>query len=351
MRSKFRKSRIRRYCIGLFIAVVLICIPAAAQFGGISGLYAYLCIQIHGPAETVAESAVIFPPPENGDTVVESANLGNPVQQPESVDSEKTQVEDSLPTSPPPASDVVPSDYIPEIVNHTAYTIDPSALFDADGLRLALDGTQEILIVHTHSSESFTSDAENPYLPDDVMRTLDTNYNVVRLGDALSAALEAAGIGVIHDREINDYPSYNGSYTQMLKRVNQYLSDYPSIKMVLDVHRDAILDEEGNNLALRTEIDGEQYAKLMFVVGTDEGGLSHPNWQKNLSFAATMQGWGDSLYPGLMRSIDLRQERFNQHTTTASVIVEVGSAGNTLSEALRGVECLVEILLRTLGIE
>ncbi len=347
MRRHVWKRRFLRYFIGSLAAIVLICIPAAAQFGGVTGLYAFVCMQLRNPHETVAESAVILPAPESADTVTESAYIGKT-----SYSTTDKQPDTYSPTSTPtPASERVPSGYAPEIVNHTNYSVDPSALFDADGLRLALDGTPEILIVHTHSSESFAADAENPYLPDDVMRTLDTKYNVVRLGDEISAALEAAGIGVLHDREINDYPSYNGSYSQMLKRVNQYLADYPTIKMVIDVHRDAVLDADGNNLALRTEIDGEQYAKLMFVVGTDAGGLSHPDWRENLSFAATMQGWGDSLYPGLMRSIDLRAERFNQHTTAASVIVEVGSAGNTLGEALRGAGCFAEILLHTLGMQ
>lgn len=346
MRRHVRKRKVLRYLIGFFIAIVLICLPAAAQFGGIAGLYAFVCMQIQGTRETVAESAVILPAPENTNTVTESAYIGKTTHSPQDSPAEGY----SPISAPTPVSESVPSGYTPEIVNHTNYSVDPSALFDADGLRLELDGTPEILIVHTHSSESFTSDAENPYLPDDVMRTLDTKYNVVRLGDEISAALEAAGIGVLHDREINDYPSYNGSYSQMLKRVYQYLADYPTIKMVIDVHRDAVLDADGNNLALRTEIDGEECARLMFVVGTDAGGLSHPGWRDNLSFAATMQGWGESLYPGLMRSIDLRQERFNQHTTAASVILEIGSAGNTLTEALRGAACFTQILLHTLGI-
>ncbi len=294
--------------------------------------------------ETAAESAVTLPARREPETAAESP----PPQAEESP--APPDVPGDAPKSETEAEKMtIPESYVPEITNHTLYTVDGAGLDFADIPALCMDGTPEILIVHTHSSESFTSDSADPYLPSDGMRTLDTKYNVVRLGDELAETLRAAGIGVLHDREINDYPSYNGAYNQMRKRIERYLAQAPSIRIVLDVHRDAILDAKGNDLALRTQIDGADTARLMFVVGTDEGGLSHPGWRKNLDFAAAMQAVGDALYPGLMRPIDLRRERFNQHATAGSLIVEVGSSGNTLSEARRGMACFAEILLRTLG--
>ena len=294
--------------------------------------------------ETAAESAAILPGRPEPDTAAESP----PPHEPE---------EEEIEPAAPPAAQAdgedapLPEAYVPELTNHTQYKawITEPDLTDVPALRM--DGTAEVLIVHTHSSEAFTADGEDPYLPSDGMRTLDTKYNVVRLGDELAERLTQAGIGVAHDREINDYPSYSGSYSQMRKRIEGYLEKYPSIRIVLDIHRDAILDAKGENLALRARIGGEDTARLMFVVGTDEGGLQHPDWRKNLGFAAALQARGDALYPGLMRPIDLRRERFNQHATAGSLIVEIGSAGNTLAEARRGAACFAEILLRTLGAE
>jgi len=337
MRRKRKKSRLFSSAFGLIFAILTMLLLAGFYAGGVRELYAKICVQLHGAPDTVAESAVVFPS-RQPETIVESAAV------------EKTE-----PPEPPPVLQTgklsVAADYAPQITNHTDYVVDAAALFDEDIVRLEMADAPEILIVHTHSSESFAPDEEDPYLPDDVMRTLDTKYNVVRLGDAITAALEAAGIGVLHDREINDYPSYNGSYNQMRKRIEAYMQAYPTIKMVIDVHRDAILDAQGNNLAMTANVGGEDCARLMFVVGTDAGGLTHDHWRQNLSFAATLQGWGETLYPGLMRPIDLRAERFNQHTTPASLILEVGSAGNTLQEALRGAACFTEILLHTLGLD
>ena len=345
MRGAGRKGS-RAACALLLAAgllTLLLAGPAKAGQGLSDLLYALLTPQ----AQTAAESAVILPAAVQAmaPTAAESAVLlpGR---------SEAPQEEpgqNALSPSPAPEMPKVPEDYVPEITNHTSYSVNAAALFGAAVPALVCDGTPEILIVHTHSSESFQPDADDPYLPSDGMRTLDTKYNVVRLGDELAEMLEAAGIGVVHDREINDYPSYNGAYSQMRRRIERYLAEAPTIRIVLDIHRDAILDEKGRHLALLTQTDGADTARVMLVVGTDEGGLTHHNWRENLAFAAALQGWGDTLWPGLMRPIDLRRERFNQHETAGSLIVEIGSSGNTLAQARRGLACFAQILLAALG--
>ena len=341
-----RKRASRISCALLALAALSFCAACGLpEKSELSALFAHFTAP---QAETVAESAAILPAvsPREEQTEPESAP-------PDAHPAAQEQDEPVLPAiAPQGMQDAAPlPDYAPEITNHTAYRVDPAAFSDADIPALAFDGTPEILIVHTHSSESFMPDDENPYLPTDGMRTLDTKYNVVRLGDEIAKALEEAGIGVVHDREINDYPSYNGAYSQMRKRIEGYIRENPTIRIVLDIHRDAILDEKGNHLALRTELSGEDTARVMFVVGTDEGGLSHPSWRKNLSFACALQRRGDALYPGLMRPVDLRRERFNQHATAGSLIVEIGSSGNTLTEARRGAACFVKLLLETLAQE
>ena len=142
----------------------------------------------------------------------------------------------------------------------------------------------------------------------------------------------------------SDYPNYNGAYERMRQTIEGYLAEYPSIQMVLDIHRDAAEDADGNPVALTAEADGEACAELMLVVGTDEGGLSHPDWQENLANALKIQTLLNRSAPGLCRNLNLRTERFNQHETPGSLLVEVGASGNTLAEALRSARILGQAL-------
>ena len=114
------------------------------------------------------------------------------------------------------------------------------------------------------------------YQESDALRTLDEQYSVIRVGDEIADILTEAGISVLHDTQPNDYPNYNGAYERMRQTIEGYLAEYPSIQMVLDIHRDAAEDADGNPVALTAEADGEACAELMLVVGTDEGGLWHP---------------------------------------------------------------------------
>ena len=173
------------------------------------------------------------------------------------------------------------------------------------------------------------------YPESDSLRTLDERYSVIRVGDEIADILTEAGISVLHDTQPNDYPNYNGAYERMRQTIESYLTEYPSIQMVLDVHRDAAEDADGNPVALTAEVNGEACAELMLVVGTDEGGLTHPAWQENLANALKVQALLNRSAPGLCRNLDLRTERFNQHETPGSLLVEVGASGNTLAEALR----------------
>ena len=93
-------------------------------------------------------------------------------------------------------------------------------------------------------------------------------------------------------------------------------------------------------MALSATADGESCARLMLVVGTDQGGLEHPNWQENLANALKLQAVLEGEYPGLCRSLDLRTERFKQHVTPGSLLVEVGTNGNTLTQAMESARLL-----------
>ncbi len=188
-------------------------------------------------------------------------------------------------------------------------------------------GQPQVLIVHTHTSEAY---AESPNA-----RNESSDMNVVRVGEAIKDALTSAGIGVIHDTTQNDNPSYNQSYKKALSVIEKNLKEHPTIEIVLDIHRDYIKRDDGTLVKPTTTTKaGEKAAQIMFVMGTDSMDLYHPNWRHNLAFATQIQKRLLSTEPGLCRSINIRTERFNQHATPGSMIIEVGTGANTLDEAV-----------------
>ena len=208
-----------------------------------------------------------------------------------------------------------------------------------------LNADTTVLIVHTHTSEAYTPSPGCEYEPSGDYRTLEPAHSVVAVGEALADALRERGVRVIHDTSCNDYPSYNSSYANARARIEAQLREHPEIGMVLDIHRDALAVPVREEAELR----GEVCAPMMLVVGTDEGGLEHPHWQQNLSCALKLQTLLCRSFPGLMKPLSLRRERFNGDLTPASLLVEVGSTENTLPEAQLAVTALAEAVSALLG--
>ncbi len=200
-----------------------------------------------------------------------------------------------------------------------------------------------VLILHTHSTESYTKNGE-AYQETSDYRTLDENYNMLSIGDRVAQLLRQAGIGVVQDRELHDYPSYNGSYTDARKSIAEYLEQYPSIRLVLDLHRDASGDPN-NQLRTLAVVEGRSSAQLMLVMGTDAAGQYHPHWQENLALGLKLQYQLESLAPGITRPVCLRSQRFNQDMTSGSLLIEVGAAGNTHDEAMLAAEILAQAII------
>ena len=201
----------------------------------------------------------------------------------------------------------------------------------------------KVLILHTHATESYTRQGEN-YTESSAFRTLDEGYNMISIGERVAQLLQQAGITVIHDRELHDYPSYNGSYNQARKSIQAILEEYPGICLVLDLHRDASGDAN-NQFRPVTEVDGEPTAQIMLVMGTDAAGLKHPQWQENLALGLKLQAQLERQAPGITRAMSLRAQRFNQDLTTGSLLIEMGAAGNSHGEALRAAEQLARAII------
>ena len=240
---------------------------------------------------------------------------------------------------------------IPVFGAQEAAFVQVSAAWDVDVLPLLQEPLQwelkgeapTVLILHSHGTESY--EKQEDYTESSPYRTLDMEYNMVSIGDRLTERLEAGGIRVIHDRTLHDYPSYNNAYGNAREAIGDILEANPQICLVLDLHRDASEDANGNQKTSTVPIDGQLSANLMLVMGSDKGSLSYPNWEKNLSLAVKLQAQLEQTYPGLCRPIKLVTSRYNQDLSTGALLIEVGTAGNTHSEALKAVEYLAEGIL------
>lgn len=200
---------------------------------------------------------------------------------------------------------------------------------------------ENIMIFHTHTCESYTPSEAYPYTQTGTYRTTDLNFSVARVGTELERQLKSYQYNVIHDVTYHDYPAYNGSYGRSLTTVKNLLQLHPNTDVVIDLHRDAIGDY---SYAPTVQIGEEYAAQLMFVIGTDGGGLQHPNWQQNLKFAIKIQEKANELYPGLFKPIILRNSRYNQHLAKAATIIEVGATGNTLGQCLVSMKYLAKVI-------
>lgn len=201
---------------------------------------------------------------------------------------------------------------------------------------------KNIVLFHTHTCESYTSSEKYNYTQTGNFRTTDLNFSVAKVGLELENQLKQYNHNVIHNTTYHDYPNYTGSYTRSLETVENILKDNPS-DIVIDLHRDAIGSR--SDYAPIVKIGDEDVAaQIMFVIGTNEGGLWHPNWNQNLKFAIKVQQKAEEMYPGLFKPIMLTKSRYNQHTAKYASIIEVGATGNTLDQCLTSMKYLAKVI-------
>lgn len=223
-----------------------------------------------------------------------------------------------------------------KIKNQTTYNLTDDIL----NPNIQIDN-KNIVIFHTHSCESYTSSEKYSYSQTGNYRTTDMNFSVTRVGTELENYLKQYNINVVHDKSYHDYPSYTGSYTRSLQTVENILKTTQA-DIIIDLHRDAVGSRP--DYAPTVKIGDDYAAQIMFVIGTNEGGLWHPNWQQNLKFAVKIQQKAEEMYPGLFKPIMLTKSRYNQHTGKYANIIEVGATGNTLEQCLTSMKYLSAVM-------
>ncbi len=238
------------------------------------------------------------------------------------------------------------------VKNNTKLSINlKKELLTGPKLRLSETTKPQVLIVHTHTTECFMKESRNYYTATDKTRTTKQSENMVAVGKVFADTLSAKGIGVIHATEIHDYPEYSGSYGRAADTIQKYLKKYPTIRVVVDLHRDSITDSKGTKSALVTEIKGEKAAQVMLVAGCQGKSVTgFSNWRENFRLAIRFQQTLEVMYPHLARPIYFAERRYNQHLTTGSLLLECGTEANTLSEAKYAAKLAANALASTLSL-
>ncbi len=307
------------------------------------------------PGEPPAASAPDAPPAQSGAESGPASSAAPPASQPE----ETPAVPSAPPAEAPEGAGTIISAHYQQgsgegyvacgaasIKNCTALSDAEVAGIIAGGLPFAVEvGSEEpqVLIMHTHATETYELADNGWYDPAFSCRSTDTAVNMAAVGGRIAQRLDEAGICTLQDTTLHDYPSYNGSYAKSAETVRWYLEQYPSIKVVLDVHRDAIEQPDGTRVKPLAEIGGRPCAQVMIICGADRGG-NLPNFRENLRFAAAWQNAMESRFPGLTRPVLFDYRYYNQDLTTGSLLIEVGGHANTLDEALYAGDLVGEAL-------
>lgn len=237
------------------------------------------------------------------------------------------------------------------VKNQTELSIDLKAeLLTPPKLKIAKTDAPQVLIVHTHTTECYMNEERGYYTDSDKTRTTDESQNITAVGETLRKKLAEKGITAVHATEKHDYPEYSGSYSRAEETIKKYLKKYPTIKVVVDLHRDSVTDENGAKSALVANINGKKAAQVMLVSGCQSGSVTDfPNWRENFRLAIRLQQTMEVLYPTLARPILFTARRYNQHLTTGSLLIECGTEANTLEQAKYSAELLAECLASTLN--
>lgn len=235
--------------------------------------------------------------------------------------------------------------------NHANLGVDfNSKLSENLNIKLTKDNSPKVLVMHTHTSESYMDKDQGFYYKNTEFHSTNNKRNVLLVGDAICKGLENNGVKTIHSLKYHDVPMFTGSYKRSAETVKSILEKNPSVKIVLDIHRDTIEHKDRRKIKPTIKLNGKKAAQIMIIAGSDaDGTLNHPDWEQNLSFALKLQKEIETLYPGLTRPLLFTHARYNQHLTNGSILIEVGSDANTLEEATYSGYLIGVALARVVG--
>lgn len=236
------------------------------------------------------------------------------------------------------------------VKNYTDFSLDIATELKR-GLPFKIENNHQVqvLIFHTHTCESYLKSDTGYYPSDYYPRSTNNKENVTSVGDEIEKQLKKAGIGVIHDKTKHDYPSYNGGYDRSYQTIQKYMEKYKGIKVVLDIHRDAIGDDTSGKVKPTFKYKGKKASQIMIMTGYQyEGGGDFPFWRDNLDFAIKLQQTAETMYPGLTRPLNFGEYTYNLNVCNGSLLIEFGTDVNTIDEVKRSGKMVGKALAKVL---
>ena len=234
--------------------------------------------------------------------------------------------------------------------NNTELKLDLKSLYNSKlKYKIGKSKAPRVLILHTHATECFFKEDKDYYTSADKSRTTDKSENMVAIGKIVAKKLNDSGISTLQDTTLHDYPDYNQSYARAADTICSYLDKYPSLKVVIDLHRDSV-ENNGDKVKLTKTVNGKSAAQIMLVMGSQSGGVTNfPNYRENLKLALKIQSKTEEMYPGLARSIMFNSKNYNESLSLGSVLIEVGTDANSLEEAKYSAELIGNVLAELFG--
>ena len=235
--------------------------------------------------------------------------------------------------------------------NSTGLSIDIKNLLNSKlSFKIEKNDEPQVLIYHTHATETFLENDAKTYGTNYTARTTDNSKNMNMIGDIITKKLNAAGIKTLHDKTLHDSPQYSGSYTRSAKTINSYLSKYKSIKIILDLHRDSVTVSNNDKAKLTTTVNGKKAAQVMLVMGSQSGSVkNHPNWQENLKLAVKLQQTMETKYPTLARPLSFKSSIYNQSLSKGALLIEFGTDVNSIEEVKYSADLVGDALVSLLN--
>ncbi len=233
--------------------------------------------------------------------------------------------------------------------NNSKAAVDMAAVLKkGTGITLQDTDKPQVLITHTHTTECYLTHDDGVYTATDETRSHDNSKTVVAVGEAIATQLRLQGIEVIHDTAIHDEP-YSEAYGSSKAAIQKLLKQYPTIQVVLDIHRDAIYPDATTRVKPTAVVGGRKAAQVMVLVGMkNTSAVPNPYTEKNLQLGAQLQQELHRAYPGLARPMLLADGRYNQQLHSGSLLIEVGADANTAAEAIYAGELLGKSLAQVL---
>ena len=194
----------------------------------------------------------------------------------------------------------------------------------------------EVYIYNTHQGEQYQGKGLDEY---------NITPGVMMASYIMQDKLEKQNIKtIVLEDNIIDYMNLNNMKHSQSYKASRYfitstIQNTPSLKLILDLHRDSIEKEKSTAI-----IEGKACAKIVFVVGSE-----YDTYENNLKLTNDLNEKIKDKYPDLTRGVIIKGGQgsngvYNQDISPKMTLLEIGSDTNNIGEVLNTIELIAPII-------